>query len=228
VKLIVLAGGFGTRLRTVVPNVPKPLAPVNGTPFLILQIKNWLRQGIRDFSFLLSYEADQIISVINNCKKNLLVNCEINWVIEAEPLLTGGAIANAVAELDLFGDFLITNADTWIKDGIVEMSRVNSPAIAVVKVEKAERYGKVKFDDNNRIKSFSEKSLSRNPAWVNGGLYRLNAEMFKSWDKMAFSLETDLFPSLVAQNVLSAVPLETDFIDIGVPEDYNFFCNRFI
>jgi D-glycero-alpha-D-manno-heptose 1-phosphate guanylyltransferase len=223
-KLIVLAGGFGSRLKSVVSNVPKPLAPVNGSPFLTLQIKNWLNQGIRDFTFLLYYEADQIISVINQCKENLQVDCKINWVIEPNPLLTGGAVANAVCELGLIGDFLITNADTWLESGINELSQVASPAIAVVKVDQVQRYGKVNYGIDQIITSFAEKSISVKPEWINAGLYRLNAEVFESWDGKAFSLETDLFPKLVSRKALSAVPVETNFIDIGVPEDYKRFC----
>lgn len=223
-KLIVLAGGFGTRLRTVVPDVPKSLAPVGNVPFLQIQLENWLKQGMCEFTFLLHHQADQIIAFLKEQLVGLLKDCEVKWLVEPAPMGTGGAIAHAVRELELSGDFIITNADTWISGGIYELMHVASPAIAVVYSIDVSRYGGVLFDDAARIYGFSEKKQHSESGWINAGLYRINAEIFKDWDGRPFSLERDLFVSLVGLQSLKAIPLQIDFIDIGVPEDYYRFC----
>jgi D-glycero-alpha-D-manno-heptose 1-phosphate guanylyltransferase len=95
-KLLVLAGGFGTRLKTAVADVPKALAPVGGVPFLQLQIEHWLAQGLREFTFLLHHQADQIIAFLQAQQNGLLRDCQVDWLIEPVPMNTGGALAHAV------------------------------------------------------------------------------------------------------------------------------------
>ena len=100
--LIVLAGGFGKRLRTVVSNVPKPLAPVGGRPFINYLIDNWINQGVTDFIFLLHFEADKIIQQLNELSLQL-PNSQVRFrfLVEEVPLGTGGAILNAIQYFDL-------------------------------------------------------------------------------------------------------------------------------
>jgi D-glycero-alpha-D-manno-heptose 1-phosphate guanylyltransferase len=222
-KLLVLAGGFGTRLKTTVGDVPKALAPVDGAPFLQLQIKNWLAQGMGEFVFLLHHQADQLIDFLQMQRGQLFNGSQVNWVIEPMPMDTGGAVAHAVKACDLSGDFLLINADTWLGSGLIEMTRSVAPAIAVVNSTNVSRYGQVHFDDEKRIIAFSEKKAQQTSGWINAGLCRLNADLFRRWDGQPFSLEHKLFPALVRNRLLSAVPLKTDFIDIGVPSDYAEF-----
>lgn len=223
-KLLVLAGGFGTRLQSVVADVPKALAPVGNMPFLYLQLEHWIAQGVRSFVFLLHHQADLIIGFLKTEQIGLLKDCEIQWLVEPNPMDTGGAIANAIEQLNFSGDFLVTNADTWLGTGIQELWQAGLSSIAVVKVEDAGRYGNVQFDDKNLITSFNEKSSMTRAGWINAGLCHLNAELFKEWNHEAFSLERISFTMLAAQGKLKAVPLNTNFIDIGVPEDYFRFC----
>ena len=115
--LMVLAGGFGTRLQTAVADVPKALAPIGDVPFLQLQLDHWLAQGLRGFTFLLHHQADQIIAFLQAHRFGLLKDCQVNWLIEPVPMDTGGAIAHAVKTLDLKDEFLVTNADTWLGGG---------------------------------------------------------------------------------------------------------------
>src|ERR1017187_6530825 len=112
-KLLVLAGGFGTRLKSVVSEVPKALAPVGDVPFLHLQFEHWKNQGVTSFVFLLHHRADHIIDFINGEQYGLLKNCAVQWIIEPTPMDTGGAIAYAIQQLNIRGNFLVTNADTW-------------------------------------------------------------------------------------------------------------------
>ncbi|MBI5329726.1 MAG: NTP transferase domain-containing protein [Betaproteobacteria bacterium] len=224
-RMLVLAGGFGTRLQTAVAAVPKALAPVGATPFLHLQIEHWIAQGIRSFVFLLYHQAEHIIGYLQSQQTGLLKDCRIEWVIEPTPMDTGGAVAHAVKELNLTNDFLLTNADTWLGTGVMALTQKASPAMAVVRLANIERYGQVHFDGDSRVTAFAEKNTHPEPGWINAGLCRLNAELFSDWDGRPFSLERDLFCTLVRQAVLQAVPLQTDFMDIGIPEDYYRFCH---
>lgn len=223
-KLLVLAGGFGTRLKTVITDVPKALAPIGDVPFLQLQLEHWLAQGLREFTFLLHYQADQIIAFLQAHQVGLLKDCQVNWLIEPTPMDTGGAIAHAVKELGLTEDFLMTNADTWLGGGIHEMMQTAAPAMAVVNLADVSRYGQVHFDHAQRVTAFAEKNGQSAAGWINAGLSRLDAGLFRNWDGQPFSLERDLFATLVQNRRLTAVPLQTDFIDIGVPADYHRFC----
>jgi len=223
-KLLVLAGGFGTRLKSIVADVPKALAPVGETSFLRLQIEHWKNQGLRSFVFLLHHQANIIIKFIQHEKANLLKDCDVQWVVEPTPMDTGGALAYAIEELNISGDFLVTNADTWLGSGINELLQAKSPAMGVVMVGDATRYGSVKFDEADIIEAFFEKSSSVGEGWINAGLSHLHTDLFKDWDRQPFSLERDKFPQWVEQRVLKAVPLNTAFIDIGIPNDYFRFC----
>ena len=85
-KLIVLAGGFGNRLKSALSDVPKPLAPVSGEPFLKLQIEHWRDQGLCDFTFLLHHKADQIIDFLQLQRSNSLRGCKVDWLVEPSPM----------------------------------------------------------------------------------------------------------------------------------------------
>jgi D-glycero-alpha-D-manno-heptose 1-phosphate guanylyltransferase len=223
-RLLILAGGFGTRLKTAVADVPKALAPVGGVPFLQLQLAHWLDQGLSELTFLLHHQADQIIAFLQVQQIGLLRDCQVDWLIEPTPLDTGGAIAHAVKVLDLNGDFFMTNADTWLGGGIRELMQSAAPAMAVVNLADVSRYGQVHFDHDAFVTAFAEKNPRSESGWINAGLYHLNTGLFKDWDGHPFSLERDLFATLVQNRSLTAVPLQTDFIDIGVSDDYYRFC----
>ena len=222
--MLVLAGGFGTRLQSVVAEVPKALAPVGRVPFLYLQIEHWIAQGVKSFVFLLHYQADLIISFLEAEKNGLLNGCQVSWLVEPTPMDTGGAVAYAVQQLSLNGDFLLTNADTWVGPVIEGVARSSAPSIAVLKLRDSNRYGQVQFNKEFYVTAFSEKSSSQEPGWINAGLCHLNAKFFNNWDGQSCSLERTTFPELVGFGVLKAVPFQSDFIDIGVPDDYFRFC----
>lgn len=223
-KMLVLAGGGGTRLKTVVKEVPKALAPVGQVPFLYLQIEHWIAQGVTSFVFLLHHQADLIIRFLETEKKGLLASYQVSWLVEPTPMDTGGAVAYAVKQLKLSEDFLLTNADTWLGAGIRQLSHCVAPTIAVFSMKNSSRYGQVQLNDQLQVTAFSEKSTSQGKCWINAGLFRLNADLFKNWDGRPFSLERTSLPELASRGVLKAEPIDTDFMDIGVPEDYFHFC----
>lgn len=223
-KLLVLAGGFGTRLKSVVSDLPKPLAPVGTVPFLQYQVEHWVEQGVRSFAFLLHHQADLIARFLDEHRQGSLRGCEVQAIVEPTPLDTGGAVAYAVRQLRLDGEFLVTNADTWLGAGLRELERAGADAMAVVGQPDVSRYGQVEFDGRGYVKAFREKGDASGQGWINAGLCALRADHFKTWDGGRLSLEREVFPRLLAAGTLRAVPLESDFIDIGVPEDYERFC----
>ena len=225
-KLLVLAGGFGRRLQSVVAELPKALAPVGNVPFLQLQIAHWRNQGINSFAFLLHHQSDLIISFLQKEQQvGELMDCEVRWLVEPMPMDTGGAVAFAVEQLGLTGNFLVTNADTWLGTCIASVCQAEAPAMAVVQLSDATRYGRVQFDEQQRVTVFQEKNNKKNgTGWINAGLCQLNASSFKDWNHLPFSLERVTFPAMATLRELRAVALQTEFIDIGVPDDYYRFC----
>jgi D-glycero-alpha-D-manno-heptose 1-phosphate guanylyltransferase len=223
-KILILAGGFGTRLKSAVSNVPKAMAPIGGIPFLQLQIEHWRAQGLNDFSFLLHHQADQIIDFLQLMQEGPLMGCQVKWLTEPLPMDTGGAVAYAVKELCLNENFLVTNADTWLGGGVHDLVCAPFPAIAIVNRIDVSRYGLVHFDQSNKVTAFLEKNALITDGWINAGLCHLSSSQFKDWDGQPFSLERDFFPKLVKNQSLTVVPLNTDFIDIGIPGDYYKFC----
>ena len=224
-KLLILAGGFGTRLRDTVPEVPKVLAPVNDKPFLEYQLESWISQGINSFVFLLYWQAELVIQFLESHKDGLLKNCKVEWVVEPEPLGTGGCVNYAIKQLHLDGEFLLINADTWLGSGITEIQNYAAPAMGIIKVADLSRYGCVKFDAYFKVTSFQEKSISQKPGWINAGLSLMSTDFFKKMNLYSFSLEELIFPKLVDLSLMKAVPLNCQFIDIGIPSDYQKFCN---
>ena len=225
--LLVLAGGFGTRLRTAVADVPKPLAPVGGRPFLHYAIENWRRQGVGRLVLLLHHQAGLIAESLA-AHPPLTAGLQIDVAVEPQPLGTGGAIAHAVRRCELAGTFMVANADTWLGSGIDALADAPAPAVGMVRVDRVERYGSLGVE-GDRIVAFAEKASHGEESrpgsgWINAGLYRFDAGPFGAWDGSPFSLERDLLPTLAARGTLRGVPLDTDFIDIGVPQDYARFC----
>ncbi len=223
--LVILAGGFGTRLQSILKGNPKPLADIDGVPFLQLLFINWVNQGFSKFILSLHYESDKIINLVEELKKTILVDCEVKFIVEETPLGTGGAVSFVVNELNLNGDIFIMNADTWIESVFQMLVKEDGNFIGVVKFDDTSRYGNVVIDDNNKIVRFEEKNENHTSGLINAGVYRLSTNLFADWDGKAYSLERDLFPNLIHNKLLNGIELKTNFIDIGVPEDYLRFCS---
>ena len=221
--MLVLAGGFGTRLKSVVSDVPKPLAPVNNIPFLHYQLNNWIAQGVDSFTFLLHSQSDLIINYLAEFKSKIGKHVEIRWLVEDVPLDTGGAVSNAVEYFGLSNNFLMTNGDTWLGDGCLKVFDKTKSSIAIVKVPDVSRYGSV-VTHSGLVTGFREKSALSGSGWINAGLACFSPEVFHNWDKKAFSLEKVTLPKLAIEGSLYAVELDTEFIDIGIPADYHKFC----
>jgi D-glycero-alpha-D-manno-heptose 1-phosphate guanylyltransferase len=224
--ILILAGGFGTRLKTVVPDVPKPLAPVLGRPFLRYLVENCVSQGANDLIFLLHHKAGMIEKALKEMSKSeKFKGVKIQTLREDYPLGTGGSIKNAVVKFKLQQSFLVMNADTWLGAGLESMEKFHCCALAAVKVENCQRYGALVIQ-NKIVKKFQEKSILPKSGWVNAGLYHLSPEYFIEYSNLnSFSLEQVVLRDLVLKRKLLALKIDTQFIDIGVPEDYAKFCD---
>jgi len=223
---MVLAGGFGTRLRSLITDVPKPLAPVEGRPFLIHLIEKWVAQGAKDFIFLLHFEAHLIEAILHDIQRDKTFgDLKIHVITENQPLGTGGSVLNAINILNIKESFLVANADTWLSDGLSELNNSLPNSIGAVSVSDCSRYGELDINDGI-IKDFMEKNSSRRPGMINAGLYHLSPDAFSGFPKnFNFSIEREVFPNVIKTDELKAVELDIDFIDIGIPEDYLEFCN---
>lgn len=220
-QAVILAGGFGTRLSHVVSNVPKPMAPINEKPFLDYIITTLKQQDFNNFIFLTGYKSE----VIEEYYKDL---DNIHFIKEETALGTGGAILNAFRYLN--DDFFVINGDTFfdIDYLILEDFGKDKPiTIALRYTNNIERYGFVDIDDNFQIQSFVEKGTLPNDkidGYINGGIYYVKKSALKPYvDKFNgefISLETEIFPKLLAEQNLYGLPLGGCFIDIGIPEDY--------
>ncbi|MCU0462191.1 MAG: nucleotidyltransferase family protein [Bacteroidales bacterium] len=219
-EAIILAGGMGTRLREVVSDVPKPMAPVNGKPFLYYLLL-WLdKYDISKAVISTGYKSDTIISYFGDSFKKIL----IEYAIEDKPLGTGGAIRYALNKTTA-GEILIVNGDTYFPIDIDDLysfhSESNGPfSVALKRMKNFSRYGSVDCEDNTILK-FNEKKFCPD-GYINGGIYLADRKFLKSEiHKEVFSLEKELLEKEAGSGKLKCKTFNNTFIDIGIPEDYH-------
>lgn len=225
IKVVILAGGYGIRLRSVVSEVPKPMAPIQGKPFLEYQIDYLKKLGFRNIILCVSYLKEQIIDYFKDGSK---FGLKIEYGIEEEPLGTGGALKNIediVSEL-----FFVVNGDTYPLFDILELVKFYyikklSGCLGVIMVSvhrNSEDKGTVKLGKDGKIITFNEKKIrNRVDSFVNAGVYFLNRNIFSQniWEKKC-SLEKDIFPRLISKELIFGMKTNESFIDIGTLEVY--------
>lgn len=218
-EAVILAGGFGTRLAHVVPDVCKPMAPVSGIPFLRYVLDQLDDAGFARVIIADGYRREQIEDYFQGTYLGL----EIDYSSEDTPLLTGGALKKALAQCSQ-NEVFVLNGDTWFDVDFSTMEKAlkkNSAAkccVAIKELENFDRYGILDIDDRGVVRSFREKSFCVKGR-INGGVYLIkkNALLF---EPDVFSLEDDWFKQEVNSGALITCESKGDFIDIGVPEDY--------
>lgn len=217
-KVIILAGGLGSRLCTVVKDMPKPMAEIDGTPFLEIIMDNMVRYGATEFILCVSYLRDKITSYFGNEYKG----CSIRYSVEDEPLGTGGAIKQA---FDLFHieDAIVMNGDSFIQMDYADFykkNRCQQLSIALKHIADASRYGLVETQ-GKYILRFHEKSAESKAGLINAGIYFINKSIWKYAPKEAkFSFEKNILEGHI--NTIRATYYKTEdyFIDIGIPDSY--------
>ncbi len=214
-QAIILAGGFGTRLRSVVSDVPKPMAPVCGRPFLNYILDNLNAYHFTKVVLAVGFQKE----VLMNHYKNRYKDIEIVYSVEEEPLGTGGCLQQAMQYID--DDFVfVLNGDTMFRIDYTQMAKLNRISIACKEMVDFDRYGEVIFDENKRIQSFEEKKFVHK-GFINGGIYYLPKNVFENYAlEKKFSLEKDFFEVYMHELSIQAFLSDAYFLDIGIPEDY--------
>lgn len=217
-EAIVLAGGLGMRLRQVVPDLPKPMAPVGERPFLEILLKELALKGFSRVVLSLGFMADKIVSHFG---KNF-AGIELEYVVEAQPLGTGGAVRLALTRCTQDHVFVL-NGDTFLS---LDTEAINkqwikrrNPIVVACMVSDTARYGRLLVHEG-KVSGFSEKSISGN-GLINAGCYVFSRSELDRFElNSPFSLERDFLQSAVKCGSVDVFVASGRFIDIGVPEDY--------
>lgn len=219
---IILAGGFGTRLKGLIDDLPKPLAPVNHRPFLDYLLGYLSQQGIQKVCLSTGYQAEKISSQYGETYQGM----ELAYVTEVQPLGTGGGIRQAFSCIE-HEECFVVNGDSFFGIGLEEFFRLHQThgaqcSLALRQVENASRYGHIRIDQNYRINAFMEKSSEQQAGLINAGMYILNKQVFLEHapQEGAFSIERDFFEKQCRNLLIKGFPFNGYFIDIGVPEDF--------
>lgn len=219
-EAIVLVGGLGTRLRTVVADLPKPLAPVAGRPFLAYLLDQLALGGLRRVILATGYLADKIEQAVGVRWQGM----EIVYSHESHPLGTGGAILLAAKKMQGRRVHLL-NGDTFLRYSLIALQRAaeahNLPlSMALAHVADVARYGAVEIADG-RVHAFREKG-GHGAGWINAGSYYLTSDALDLLpaNRPSFSFESEVLLPLAPSGQVGVLEETRDFIDIGVPEDY--------
>ncbi len=219
---IILAGGRGTRLKTIISDLPKPMAPIMNVPFLTYQLNYLKHFGIKKVILSVGYLSEKIIAHYNQSFENI----SIEYSIEKNPLGTGGGIRMAMSNLneDLV---LILNGDSFFDLNLEQFYNLHLEqkaefSLALRYVNNSERYGNIEFNSTHQITSFIEKNQLNQSGYINAGVYILSKKLYLQNTKpdINFSIEKDFFEKQLNQLIIKGFEFKDYFIDIGIPEDY--------
>jgi NDP-sugar pyrophosphorylase family protein len=221
-EAIILAGGRGTRLRGVLDNRPKPMAIINGKPFLEWILLLLRLQGIHRVVISTGHLGEMVESYFDADKD---IGMEVAFVRDPFPLGTAGAIRNALGKIKA-NRIIVLNGDSYLHFNLPYFLKAHlainaSASIILVPVEDTSRYGSVEVNKDGKVISFLEKSQKKQPGLINAGIYLLErnvAEEIPEGKKI--SLEKEIFPDLIGKNLYGVICDEL-FIDIGTPESFN-------
>jgi dTDP-glucose pyrophosphorylase/ADP-ribose pyrophosphatase YjhB (NUDIX family) len=214
----ILVGGLGTRLRGVVDDIPKPLAPATGRSFLFHLLDMLALRGARSVTLCSGFMANFVREKIGA----EWLGMPICHSVEAEPLGTAGALANAKDFLES-PRILVMNGDTWFEPDFIGFQAAAAESdfcIAAAQVPDASRYGTLETSPNGRLLAFREKSPAPTPGRINAGVYLVSQGVIRSIPPGRRSLETEILPSLAREGRVNVFKSSAPFLDIGIPADY--------
>ena len=220
VTAVILAGGLGTRLRSVVPDRPKVLAEVGRRPFLEYLLDQLVLEGVKSVVLCTGYLGDQVRDRLDTSYRTLT----LQYSREPQPLGTGGALRLALPMLDS-EPVLVMNGDSYCDTRLDAFAswHVGQRAFATIllaETDDTRRYGRVQVDDQGRVLRFSEKTDEMGPGLVNAGVYLLSRTLIGSIAfGRAVSLEHEVFPEWIGRG-LYGFRCQGRLWDIGVPESY--------
>ncbi len=220
-KALLLVGGLGTRLRSVVASTPKPLASVGNRPFLEILIRQLHNQAIRHLVLCTGYLAHEIEQELGDGRKWDLT---IEYSNEPYALGTAGALKHAKLLVRDSSDFLVMNGDSFMEIDFQKLFNYHVScggiaSMAVLRMKNEMRYGTVQMSASGRVSGFTEKSAGGSHGFVNAGIYVFNRRIFDHIPDGPWSLERDIFPNILELGVYASEQ-QGVFIDIGTPEDY--------
>lgn len=224
-KAIILAGGFGTRLRPLTYNIPKPIIPVANRPFICHQIEHLKRHGVDEVIILVHYLPAKIQKILEGEK----LGVKIRYCHERQPLGTAGAVKFAEKYFKDEELIIVFNGDILTElnlQKVVKFHKENKVKVTITltQVEDPTNFGMVLIDKENRVTKFLEK-----PSWedavadtINAGIYVIDPSIFNLVPKnSSFSFERDLFPLLLEKGERMLGFVSSNYwIDIGSPEKY--------
>ena len=217
---IILAGGFGTRLKTVMPDIPKTLAPINNRPFLDYLLDYLIQQNINKVILSVYYQYELIKNQYNDRYKDL----DILYSIDSTALGTGGALQRAL-DISKSDDVFIINGDTFFNVDFNQLlyeheNKKNDITIALKPMKNFDRYGIVETDNNGQVIALKEKQYCKYGN-IDGGIYLINRSIIDFFESVKnFSLNDFIMNNLNNLRVGSLL-CDENFIDIGTPEDYD-------
>ncbi len=226
-KVIILAGGLGTRLRSVLPGVPKPMAPIHGVPFLEVLLMLCKNQFITEVIISVGYKSEHIINYFGS----EYLGMRIRYALEEKLLGTGGAILKSSDCINDNDSFFVLNGDTFFNIDLSNFFSFSKKlgadvSLALFKSDDT-RYGDVYLDGKNHLKTMmdkdyflKEKNLSKAK---NGGIYFFSGRsILKDFPRnVNLNFENDILQKLELKKILITGKIYTDdFIDIGIPSDY--------
>jgi len=223
IEAVILAGGLGTRLKSISGDIPKPMVKVGSQPFLYHLMQKLESDGIEKIVLSLSYMASYIIEKVK-LDKPVDIPCE--FVIEEQRLGTGGAIKFASLKINS-SKFIVLNGDTFLDINFkefIEKSNDSDLFISAVHVDDVSRYGTLDIDQNENVIAMIEKGR-KGAGYINSGAYIVSKEDISSFSEEVFSFEEAFIP--VFDKKFKAYKSEAYFIDIGIPEDYKKACEKF-
>lgn len=218
-EAVILAGGLGTRLRSVVKEIPKPMAPVNDIPFLAYLLNYLKEYGINRVVLSVGYKYEVIEAYFGHSFKGI----ELVYAVENTPLGTGGGIKNALS-YTRSSDVFLLNGDTFFEIDLEKLEShffaKNSPLCLCLKqMTNFDRYGVVTHK-NEKVTGFKDKEQCKQ-GWINGGVYAVKGNVFSTLPfKDIFSFEIDFMEQYFNSLSFSVFLSEGYFIDIGIPTDY--------
>jgi D-glycero-alpha-D-manno-heptose 1-phosphate guanylyltransferase len=220
-EALILAGGAGTRLRSVVGDRPKPLADILGRPFIERLLGQLQRFRYERAILCVGYGADQVRARLGERFGTL----ELAYSFEDRPLGTAGALRNAIAMVEA-EHVMAMNGDSYCDLDLTAFAAAHprfggEATMAVLRLEDCRAAGVVELDADNRIIAFASRPAQPGPGLINSGIYLFRREALLAVPEgRAVSLEDEVFPQLAAKRTLFAWPCSSDFIDIGTPESY--------
>lgn len=221
-QAIILAGGFGTRLKsTIGEEIPKPMAPIRGEPFLAHYLRYLAGQGVTEAVL----STHHLGAVIHNFFGDRFESVMIRYAEEKTPLGTGGAVRYALEQLRADEPVLVTNGDSFLEIQIPKLMEAHRQAgttlsIALREMPDCSRYGEVSFNADHRITDFRYPGRPQ-PGYISTGVYAVSPNIFSAYKlPEAFSFEADFQRPYLAQVQPLAWVTKGYFIDIGIPDDY--------